>query len=811
MAMLPAYLRVVSGQKVHIITHNRYLSTRDFKKTEALYQFLGVAVNLRIDSRKWKILSKIYEAEVLFTTIETGFDLMGGIISPSLLKRVFAIIDEADYSLIDLNNNSLVFVRKKGASRKYFKIIKKISEKMKQGPHYKIESKYQVLLTEAGEKFIAESLGRFTYPWLKGYEAETELLIQTYLAVGMCYQKGIHYLIHGGQVVPIDEFTGRLKEMHRFGLYVHQLIELREGVKVSEDEHFLMLPAPVFFDYYKEKGGMTGTIDFPVARRELSRICGISDVVVIPTKYPSRRMDLPPRVFLDEQKRDLSLVRRIEELRTRENPVLLITQSVAESERLERLLKERKLPCEILNAENEREENKIINEAGGQGQITISTNMSGRGTDIVINEQAAEKGGLAVLVTFRSRISPRLDAQVMGRAARQGQPGSTQFFLYLDPALVSFKEGDFKMHAQGDIDLEQHPYVLNLIDNQQMLEEEAIFKNHLTQFMLDYSLYLQERFNHTFKNSIMDFCHDYFSKNDRPYNDVYPSEVGESLESAWRGFLYRRQIYLTYFDTQIYTNKTYKEFNDRMSKFLEKSLFEAKHIKKILDKEEEIDQALKKAWKETTEQFVRTEADILKGIKLSDEPPDKIRLEYRYQEVSSSLCLIQVSTQGDLKLNSLRPLQKNEPVPFSSSVSSPLATGEFLVKFKVLLTTGPRVVKELIKMQAIYSSSSPLEEEELRELLFGIISCINNPSREGLRACVDSLGEFLLKLSLDALRKIRFYDCLSEALKGVVVKIDSAILKNEILKLITDTVAGKIKPLSSDSNEYQRYAQTLFI
>ena len=242
------------------------MSTRDFKKTEALYQFLGVAVNLRIDSRKTrKILSKIYEAEILFTTIYSGFDLMEGIIPPSLLKSVFAIIDEADYSLIDLNNNALVLVRKKGARRKYFKIIKKISEKMKQGPHYKIESKSLVLLTEAGVKFVNEFLGRLNYPWLEGYEAETRLLIQTYLAIGLRYQKGIHYLVYGGQVVPIDEFTGRLKEMHRFGLYVHQLIELREGMRVSGNEHLLMLPTPVFFDHYKEKGGMTGTIDFPVA------------------------------------------------------------------------------------------------------------------------------------------------------------------------------------------------------------------------------------------------------------------------------------------------------------------------------------------------------------------------------------------------------------------------------------------------------------------------------------------------------------------------------------------------------------------
>ena len=104
-------------------------------------------------------------------------------------------------------------------------------------------------------------------------------------------------MVYGGQVVPIDEFTGRLKEMHRFGLYVHQLIELREGMRVSENEHLLMLPTPVFFDHYKEEGGMTGTIDFPVARRELSRICGISDVVVIPTRYPSQRMDLPQESF----------------------------------------------------------------------------------------------------------------------------------------------------------------------------------------------------------------------------------------------------------------------------------------------------------------------------------------------------------------------------------------------------------------------------------------------------------------------------------------------------------------------------------
>ena len=300
---------------------------------------------------------------------------------------------------------------------------------------------------------------------------------------------------------------------------------------------------------------MTGTIDFPVARRELSRIYGISDIVVIPTKFPSLRTDLSPKVFLDERKRDLSLVRRIEELRAQGNPVLLITQSVAESERLERLLKERKLPCEVLNAENEREENKIIHRAGGRGQITISTNMSGRGTDIVISEQVAEKGGLAVLITFRSDISPRLDYQGMGRAARQGQQGSTQFFLYLDPALYGFKKGDFRMREQGDIDLGRHSYVLGFIDKKQMLDEEATFKHHLMQFMLAYGFYLQERFKQTFENLIRDFCRNYYSQNDRPYNGVYSWDVRESLASEWEGFLYRRQLCLTYVDTQIYTEK----------------------------------------------------------------------------------------------------------------------------------------------------------------------------------------------------------------------------------------------------------------
>ncbi|HAH19699.1 MAG TPA: hypothetical protein DCL49_02200, partial [Candidatus Omnitrophica bacterium] len=636
-AMLTAYLRVLSGQKVHIITHNQYLSTRDFKKTESLYQFLGVTVSLRKNTRKRKILSKFYEAEILFTTIESGFDLMAEIIPPSLLRSAFAIIDEADYSLIDLNNNALTFVRREGANGKYFKIIKEISEKMKQGKHYKIEFKSLVLLTEAGEKFIAEFLERSYYPWLKGHESDTELLIQTYLAVGMRYQKGIDYLIHGGQVIPIDEFTGRLKEMHRFGLYVHQLIELKEGMKVSGDEHFLMLPAPVFFDYYNEKGGMTGTIDFPVARRELSRIYGISDIVVIPTKFPSLRTDLSPKVFLDERKRDLSLVRRIEELRAQGNPVLLITQSVAESERLERLLKERKLPCEVLNAENEREENKIIHRAGGRGQITISTNMSGRGTDIVISEQVAEKGGLAVLITFRSDISPRLDYQGMGRAARQGQQGSTQFFLYLDPALYGFKKGDFRMRKQGDIDLGRHPDVLGFIDKKQMLDEEATFKHHLMQFMLAYGFYLQERFKQTFENLISDFCRNYYSQNDRPYNGIYSLDVRESLASAWEGFLYIRQLCLTYVDTQIYTEKEYKEFNDVMYKILKEKLFEAKHIKKILAKNKELDEKSQEAWKEMTEHFVKIESRILKDIKFPDKPPDKIRLEYRYREVSSPL------------------------------------------------------------------------------------------------------------------------------------------------------------------------------
>ena len=310
---LPGYLRFIGGQKVHIITHNPYLSLRDFKINNPLYQFLGVQASVRGESKRYSVLRKAYEAEILFTTTDTGFDLMRGTIDASLLGEAFAIIDEADYSLIDLNGNALVLARQREGDKELFKIIKRLSEIMKEGYDYEIKPLCRIELTNHGKKSCEELLEKSSYQCSEESKKVAILFVQWCLSAWLRYQKGIHYVVRVRQVIPIDGFTGRLKIGHRFALYDQQFIELKEGIKAVDDEHVKTLPLPVFFNYYREKAGMTGTIDFPVPREELSRIYGISDVVVIPTKCPSQRQDLDPRVFLDKQGRNTSLLKRAKE------------------------------------------------------------------------------------------------------------------------------------------------------------------------------------------------------------------------------------------------------------------------------------------------------------------------------------------------------------------------------------------------------------------------------------------------------------------------------------------------------------------
>ncbi|MEK6567268.1 MAG: hypothetical protein AABZ27_00835, partial [Candidatus Omnitrophota bacterium] len=352
--------------------------------------------------------------------------------------------------------------------------------------------------------------------------------------------------------------------------------------------------------------------------------------------------DLDPRVFLAKEGRNACLLERAQELRGQGVPDLIVTPSVVESEELKRLFKKFRVRYRLLNAENEYQERRIISRAGRKGAITISTNMSGRGTDIKIDGGLSEKIGLAVLVTFKSRISPRLDHQLMGRAARQGRPGSTQALLCWNPLEHGFKAENFKTSQDGEINLRDHPEVLELINNTQELAEREISRNHLVQFLLDYMFFRQEGFARRFRTALIEsFLKDRengFDARDSLEREFYGWDLVESLESTWKIYLLHRRLDLTYYDNQIYTAKNYEKFKEKDRGKLKECLFEEKEqVRIVLRNNGRLKQKLTEEWNEMIEGFAAMESVILKGIKFPDEAPDNMRPLYRYKECSSPL------------------------------------------------------------------------------------------------------------------------------------------------------------------------------
>ncbi|MDD5477848.1 MAG: protein kinase [Candidatus Omnitrophica bacterium] len=450
---------------------------------------------------------EVYKKDIVFTTPSTGFDYLRGNLSYSQLAETFAILDEVDYSFIDLNGSALGFAYVVGRGKG--KYLKQIAEELKLGSDYVIE-KGNITLTSEGEVNVNRIL---TKKWRKEYgtkdaieygysskytavslEILTNLeFIKAYLKVKISYRKGVHYLVEKGEIKVIDQSTGRKKPNSRYALGIHQLLELKENLNTKKDTRLVTLPLPIFFQFYRKKSGMSGTADFNFAKEELKRIYGISDVVVIPTRKPNIRDDLLPKIFLNATIQYQALVDKIEELYRAKRPVLAATASDSESERLSRMLKEKGIRHKVLNAKTEKYEAKIVKEAGKIGAVTVSTNIAGRGTDIILTKEAVKLGGLFVVSTTLSQISLRLDYQLKGRAARQGQPGETQDFIVLPQTIKERFNASLVLKEDGAIDLQKRPELLEVVKKNQEDSEKNGYHHRLIQFMIDYIFYQQER------------------------------------------------------------------------------------------------------------------------------------------------------------------------------------------------------------------------------------------------------------------------------------------------------------------------------
>ena len=437
-ATLPVYLNAITGNGVHVVTVNDYLAERDSEWMGQIYRFLGLSVGVILNGMSPDERRKAYECDVTYgTNNEFGFDYLRDNMAykeENLGQRGhhYAILDEVDSILIDEARTPLIISGPAQDTSKDYKRFNRIIPKLNEEVDYEIDEKSNVVnLTEEGVQKVENLLNIENLYDDSNFQLNTRL--KNALKAHTLMEKDNDYIVKNGEVKIVDEFTGRVMEGRRFGEGLHQAIEAKEGVQVKrETQTFASITEQNYFRMYDKLAGMTGT-----AKTEEDEFIKIYDmeVIVVPTNEPMIREDLADLVYQDKETKIRAAIDDIEARYEKGQPVLVGSVSVADSENLSRRLKKRSIPHEVLNAKNHEREADIIKDAGQKKSVTIATNMAGRGTDIVLGEGVVELGGLHVLGTERHE-SRRIDNQLRGRAGRQGDPGSSQFYVSLEDDLL---------------------------------------------------------------------------------------------------------------------------------------------------------------------------------------------------------------------------------------------------------------------------------------------------------------------------------------------------------------------------------------
>jgi preprotein translocase subunit SecA len=465
-ATLPVYLNALEGKGVHVVTVNDYLAQRDAGWMAQIYDFLGLSVGVIIPDESFiydpKFTNKehfdermqhlkpatrreAYEADITYgTNNEYGFDYLRDNMErevANLRQRDlhYAIVDEVDSILIDEARTPLIISAPATASAAAYNQFAKVVRSLKETDHYeKDEKRRSVILTDEGVELVEKILG------IKNLYATENLRtiyhLEQALKAQVLFKRDKDYVVSKeGEIVIVDDFTGRLLRGRRYNEGLHQAIEAKEGVEVQEESMTLAtISFQNLFRLYKKLGGMTGTA--MTESEEFHQIYKIN-VVEIPPNRKVVREDLPDRIYKSEKGKFKAIVKEVQESHEKGQPVLLGTVSIEKNEHLSALLKKAGVPHQILNAKNNEREAAIVAKAGEKGAVTLATNIAGRGTDIVLGEGIKELGGLFVLGTERHE-SRRIDNQLRGRAGRQGDPGKTQFYVSTEDDLMRIYGGE---------------------------------------------------------------------------------------------------------------------------------------------------------------------------------------------------------------------------------------------------------------------------------------------------------------------------------------------------------------------------------
>ena len=481
-ATLPVYLNALTGKGVHMVTVNEYLARRDSEWMGHLYKFLGLSVGLIEHDLDFPARKYAYSCDVTFgTNNEYGFDYLRDnmvISSDQMVQRDlnFAIVDEVDSILIDEARTPLIISGPGAKSTEVYARMAQAVATLRQGEDYTVDEKQKTVApSDESVHKIEQMLG------VKNLYAPENIEYSHCFTAALRAKAIMHrdrdYVVRDGEVVIVDEFTGRLMFGRRYSDGLHQAIEAKEGVKIQRESQTLAtITFQNYFRMYEKLAGMTGTAK--TEENEFIKIYKLP-VIVVPTNKPVIRTDEPDLIYKTKRAKYNAVARAVDELHATGRPILIGTTSITQSEELSSLLKKHNVPHNVLNAKYHEQEAEIIKDAGQLGAVTIATNMAGRGTDIILGDGVAELGGLAIIGTERHE-SRRIDNQLRGRAGRQGDPGSSRFYLSLEDDLLRLFAADRIAKVMDKLGMEEdepieHSIITSSIEHAQKKVEARNF------------------------------------------------------------------------------------------------------------------------------------------------------------------------------------------------------------------------------------------------------------------------------------------------------------------------------------------------
>ncbi|EAJ0879496.1 preprotein translocase subunit SecA [Campylobacter upsaliensis] len=677
-ATLPVVLNAMSGKGVHVVTVNDYLAKRDAEQMSAIYHFLGFSVGVVLSSANSDLdHKKAYECDITYgTNNEFGFDYLRDNMKFSKAEKVqrghhFVIVDEVDSILIDEARTPLIISGPTNRTLDGYIKANEVAKALKRGEALEAkdlakgvktsgdfivdEKNRNILITEEG---IAKAEKLFGVENL--YSLDNAILahqLDQALKAHNLFEKDVHYVLRGNEVVIVDEFTGRLSEGRRFSEGLHQALEAKEGVKIQEESQTLAdITFQNYFRMYDKLAGMTGTAQTEAT--EFSQIYNL-DVVSIPTNIPIKRQDKDDLIYKTQEEKFKAVIDEIKKANAKGQPVLVGTASIERSEVFHSMLAKEKIPHYVLNAKNHEQEALIIADAGKKGAVTIATNMAGRGVDIKINDEVRELGGLYIIGTERHE-SRRIDNQLRGRSGRQGDPGTSRFYLSLEDNLLRIFGGDKIKGIMERLGIKEGEsiesrIVTRAVENAQKKVESLHFESRKHLLEYDDVANEQRKTIYRYRNELLDENYDIrakISQNIREYaqNTLNSMMMGESLDD----FEALRQKIAHDFATEI-NEADFKELDlvaleEKLSEILERS-YEAKMAQVATEQLRNIErilylQVLDNAWREHLYQM-----DILKtGIGLRGYNQKDPLVEYKKESYNLFLELVERIKFDSIKL-----------------------------------------------------------------------------------------------------------------------------------------------------------------